>query len=109
MAADVCHCLGYKVSASGVRHVLNGLDSDERKTVDGRSLGIYDGTFGGNPNRTIISESGLYKLVLRAQKTRPEVEAFQQWVTRVVLPAIRKDGAYVAGEGGVREKVAPLD
>src|SRR3546814_17484975 len=67
-------------------------------TVDGRSLGLYDGTFGGNPNRTIISESVLYKLALRAQKTRPEVEAFQRWVTRVVLPAIRKDGAYISGE-----------
>jgi prophage antirepressor-like protein len=44
----------------------------------------------------LISESGLYKLVLRSDK--PEAKAFQDWVTRTVLPAVRKDGAYVAGE-----------
>lgn len=37
----------------------------------------------------IISESGLYKLVMRSDK--PEAKAFQDWVTKVVLPAIRKD------------------
>lgn len=41
----------------------------------------------------IFSESGLYKLVMRSD--RPEAQKFQDWVTRVVLPAIRKDGAYV--------------
>ncbi|MDZ4192496.1 MAG: BRO family protein, partial [Pseudomonas sp.] len=40
--------------------------------------------------------SGLYKLVVRSKK--PEARAFQDWVTRVILPAIRKDGAYVLGE-----------
>lgn len=47
-------------------------------------------------NVRIISESGLYRLIMRSDK--PEARAFQDWVTRVVLPAIRKDGMYVAGE-----------
>lgn len=47
-----------------------------------------------------ISESGLYKLVIRSDK--PEARDFQNLVTRVVIPAIRKDGAYIMGE----EKVA---
>jgi prophage antirepressor-like protein len=38
-----------------------------------------------------VSESGLYKLVMRSNK--PEAREFQNWVTREVLPAIRKDGA----------------
>lgn len=42
----------------------------------------------------IVSESGLYKLIMRSDK--PEARAFQDWVTRVVLPSIRKTGAYVA-------------
>ncbi|USQ73511.1 hypothetical protein NF552_05105 [Roseomonas mucosa] len=29
---------------------------------------------------------------------KPEARQFQEWVTRDVLPAIRKDGAYVMGE-----------
>jgi prophage antirepressor-like protein len=37
-----------------------------------------------------VSESGMYKLLLRSDK--PEAKAFQDWVTREVLPAIRKDG-----------------
>ncbi|MBU0563104.1 MAG: hypothetical protein KJ890_06170 [Gammaproteobacteria bacterium] len=48
----------------------------------------------------LISESGLYKLILRSDN--PQARLFQDWVTRDVLPAIRKDGAYVMGE----EKVA---
>ena len=44
----------------------------------------------------LVSESGLYKLIMRSYK--PEAKAFQNWVTQVVLPAIRKDGAYVMGE-----------
>lgn len=43
-----------------------------------------------------ITESGLYKLVMRSD--RPEAKDFQNWVTKVVLPAIRKDGGYVHGE-----------
>ena len=47
---------------------------------------------------TIIAESGLYKLVMRSDKS--EARKFQDWVTRDVLPAIRKNGAYVMGVKG---------
>ncbi len=49
----------------------------------------------GSPTN-VISESGLYKPVMRSDK--PEARQFQDWVTRVVLPAIRKDGGYIMGE-----------
>ncbi|XYD05295.1 BRO family protein [Methylorubrum populi] len=39
-----------------------------------------------------VSESGFFKLVLRSDK--PEALAFQEWVTREVLPAIRRSGGY---------------
>ncbi len=48
----------------------------------------------------MLSESGLYKLVMRSDK--PQAKRFQDWVTKDVLPAIRKDGGYIMGE----EKVA---
>ncbi|QRI63448.1 hypothetical protein JQ506_22000 [Shinella sp. PSBB067] len=38
----------------------------------------------------LISESGLYKLVMRSDK--PEARAFQDWVTKECLPSIRKHG-----------------
>ncbi|MGN7752864.1 BRO-N domain-containing protein [Sinorhizobium sp. 22678] len=44
----------------------------------------------------VLYESGLYKLVMRSDK--PEAKDFQNWITRVVLPAIRKDGGYIHGE-----------
>ncbi|EEW80532.1 LOW QUALITY PROTEIN: BRO family protein, partial [Brucella abortus bv. 4 str. 292] len=48
------------------------------------------------PSLLSVSESGLYKLIMRSRK--PEAKKFQNWVTQVVLPAIRKDGMYVRGE-----------
>ena len=39
-------------------------------------------------NITFISESGLYKLIMRSNKL--EAEIFSDWVTREVLPNLRK-------------------
>jgi len=36
----------------------------------------------------LVSESGLYRLVMRSDK--PEAVQFQTWVVQEVLPAIRK-------------------
>ena len=54
---------------------------------------------------TIITESGLYKLVMRSDK--PQAKEFQDWVTGTVLPAIRKDGAYIMGEEKVVTDTIP--
>ena len=40
----------------------------------------------GNREMTVISEPGLYSLILRSRK--PEAEAFKRWVTHEVLPSI---------------------
>lgn len=49
--------------------------------------------FSGSQYRiALISESGLYKLVMRSDKK--EAKQFQEWVTREVLPSIRKTGTY---------------
>ncbi|WP_280949118.1 BRO family protein [Pseudochrobactrum sp. B5] len=39
-----------------------------------------------------MSESGLNRLVMRSD--RSEARPFQNWVTREVLPTIRKTGSY---------------
>lgn len=41
---------------------------------------------------TIVSEAGLYRVVLRSDK--PGAEPFQRWVETEVLPAIRRTGTY---------------
>ena len=39
---------------------------------------------------SIVSESGLYALVLSSRK--PEAKAFKRWITHEVIPSIRKTG-----------------
>ncbi len=92
VAADVCKVLSFPVEKQASGRYLRNLKPDEKNTLN-LTQGIHRRA--GNPNVTIISESGLYKLVMRSNK--PEARAFQDWVTREVLPAIRKDGAYVMG------------
>lgn len=81
---DVCDAL----SISNSRDTADRLDSDEKNTV-----ALNDGT-AGNPNRTIINESGLYNVILRSDK--PEAKRFKKWVTSEVLPSIRKKGGYLS-------------
>ncbi|PLE73553.1 Bro-N domain-containing protein [Klebsiella pneumoniae] len=96
IALDVCHALGI----ANNRDALLKLDDDEKNTV-----ALTDGKR-GNPNTLIISESGLYTLILRCRDavtpgTIPY--RFRKWVTSEVLPQIRRTGRYV------REGLSPAD
>jgi len=88
VASDVCKALGY---ANTSKAIGDHLDDDEKDITTGY-------TPGGDQKLSIISESGLYALVLRSRK--PEARKFAKWVTREVLPAIRKTGTY-AVEGWI--------
>ena len=81
VAKDVCECLDIGNS----RDAVAALDEDE-KGVDSID------TPGGAQEMSIISEAGLYSLILRSRK--PEAKAFKRWITHEVLPAIRKTGGY---------------
>lgn len=88
VAKDLCDALGMDTS-KGVSHWLAGLDLDERDMA-------YQRDFCGLPNRgaRIVSESGMYAIVLKSRKA--EAKAFRKWVTSEVLPTIRKTGGYMA-------------
>lgn len=73
-------------AAAGKGDFYRTLRDDEKSKVERIDLGFPRG---GKP-MILLSESGLYKIVMRSDK--PEARAFQDWVTRDVLPAIRKDG-----------------
>lgn len=62
-------------------------DEDEFSTAE-----VID-SIGRRQQAYIISEPGLYRLVMRSRK--PEAKEFQRWVTHEVLPAIRKTGGYI--------------
>lgn len=70
-APDVLDCLGHSrnLSGSASRH-LRSLSDDERRLVSKSNVPTSDVTF---PNRgqTMLSECGLYKVILRAQRSNP--------------------------------------
>jgi prophage antirepressor-like protein len=69
------------IQRSGVGQYLGNLSSAEKKTVScGQmiSMGLVNGPGQVAGRTTLISESGLYKLIMRSDK--PEAKAFQDWV-----------------------------
>lgn len=46
-----------------------------------------------NAGENFLTESGVYKLIFKSKKE--EAEKFQDWVTDVVLPQVRKTGGYI--------------
>ncbi|MBW3096496.1 hypothetical protein KY465_04315 [Pseudohoeflea sp. DP4N28-3] len=78
VGSDVLHVLYGR--SSGITHIYNRLDADEKPKVKRVHLGMRQGK-----DASIVTESSLYKLVMRSDK--PEAPAFQDWVTREVLPA----------------------
>ncbi|WP_448955693.1 BRO-N domain-containing protein [Labrys neptuniae] len=93
---EVCRAIGYALKADG--KVNSSLAAKPLAAEEKGTCRIS--TPGGLQPSLIISESGLYKLIMRSDK--PVARQFQDWVTRTVLPSIRQDGAYITGE----EKVA---
>lgn len=88
VAKDVCEVLGLDLINSNAGHHIRNLDPSE--VVRGIIIPGIRGT-----GLVGISESGLYKLALKASgKGKPNVKAFQDHVTKEILPSIRKTGAY---------------
>ncbi|EBO9780726.1 BRO-like protein [Salmonella enterica subsp. enterica] len=94
-AKDVSDALGLRNS----RKAIAMLDDDEKGVTSSY-------TPGGMQAVNVISESGLYTLILRCRDavtpgTIPY--RFRKWVTGEVLPQIRRTGRYV------REELSPAD
>jgi anti-repressor protein len=85
VAKDICKIL----ELSDVSMSLQRLNS---KMKDTSSIC----TLGGNQEMSVVSESGVYKLVFTSRK--PEAEKFTDWLAEEVLPSIRKHGMYAKDE-----------
>lgn len=83
--SDVCKAL--EISNAG--NVKNRLSEKGIRSVD--TL-----TKGGTQALTYINESNLYKTIFQSRKE--SAEKFTEWVTGEVLPSIRKNGGYIAGQ-----------
>lgn len=92
VAADVCRAL----ELSNPTVSVGRLDDDERAKFN----------LGRQGEGTIVSEPGLYTLVLGSRK--PEAKAFKRWITHEVIPAIRKHGGYLTPEA-IEEAITSPD
>lgn len=99
VAKDVCSVLAIKQPV----RAIEPLDEDEVSKIH-----VID-SIGRRQQTYIISESGLYALVIRSNK--PEARKFRKWVTGEVLPAIRRNGQYQAVENALAapEKVPLIE
>lgn len=97
LAKDVCDIL----ELDNVTNALRNLDEDEKSNLTNCNVGGIatipglDTTNGGRAP-LIVSEAGLYSLILRSRK--PEAKQFKRWITHKVLPSIRKHGGYMTGQ-----------
>ena len=84
---DVAEALGYVKARNAIStHV----DEEDKKDA------LIQGDLGGSQKMTIINESGVYALIFGSKLE--SAKKFKHWVTSEVLPAIRKNGAYISEE-----------
>ena len=92
VAKDLCDTLGI---TNPSKAILN-LDDDEKMISTDSNLKL--GSAGnGAQSLALVSESGMYTLILRcrdAVKKGSVPHRFRKWVTSEVLPQIRKTGSY---------------
>jgi BRO family, N-terminal domain len=85
VASDLCAIL----ELADTRKSVASIKPKHRKKVPVLSKG-------GTQQTWVVSESGLYRLILRSNK--PDAERFQDWICDEVLPSIRKTGKYQIGQ-----------
>lgn len=85
---DVATILGYSNTRKAL---IDHVDDEDKK--DG--VTIRD-SMGRSQLAVVINESGMYSLILSSKL--PNAKKFKRWVTSEVLPAIRKEGAYITDD-----------
>ena len=89
VASDICKALDLSNPTMAVQR----LDEDERAKFN---LGhpMYE--------TNCVNEYGLYSLILASRKK--EAKDFKRWITHDVIPSIRKNGGYIAGQESLTDE-----
>lgn len=82
VASDICKALDLSNPTVAVQR----LDDDERSKFN----------LGRQGEASVVNEYGLYNLVLASRKQG--AKEFKRWITHEVIPSIRKNGGYIAGQ-----------
>lgn len=83
VAKDISENLGYAQTSN----MMKRIDAEDFKSS------VLDGM---NMKSLLINESGLYSAILGSKLD--SAKKFKRWVTSEVLPSIRGNGAYIAGQ-----------
>ena len=98
---DVATALGYK----DISHaILDHVEKEDR--VNSKTQGYFVPEF-GQRGTWLINESGLYSLVLSSQLE--SAKEFKRWVTKEILPSIRKNGYYSFNQNRTTDKQDEAD
>lgn len=87
---DVAEILGYANPNEAISDHVDEEDKLNSKTLSSFSANL------GQRGGWLINESGLYSLIMSSKL--PAAKKFKRWVTSEVLPSIRKNGGYIAGQ-----------
>ena len=82
--SDVAKALGYAIPHKAVQTHCKGV------------LKWNIPTSSGNQDVLFITEGDVYRLIMKSKL--PSAEKFEKWVMEEVLPSIRKNGGYIAGQ-----------
>lgn len=82
--SDVAKALGYAIPHKAVQTHCKGV------------LKWNIPTNSGNQDILFITEGDIYRLIMKSKL--PSAEKFERWVMEEVLPSIRKNGGYIAGQ-----------
>ena len=88
---DIAKALGYSIPCKAIREHV---DPEDRLSLECLTKGGLKRTPLKNEQKSAIfvNESGLYSLILQSKLESAKV--FKRWVTKDVLPSIRKTGRY---------------
>lgn len=92
VVADLCKAL----DLSNPTMVANRLSEDDLSTTE-----VTD-SLGRKQRMNVTNEGGMYEVVFMSRKQ--EAKRFKRWVTHEVLPAIRRDGGYIAARDETPEE-----
>lgn len=84
VATDVATALGYTNPRKAISDHCKGVTKRDTPTSSGVQQMSY------------INEGELYRLIMKSKL--PSAEKFEKWVMEEVLPSIRKNGGYIAGQ-----------
>ena len=86
---EVSRILDYSAN----KNLLERLDEDEKLVLNyEESVAVLNGYDINSRGIQLLTESGLYSAILGSKKN--EAKEFKKWVTKDVLPTIRKTGSY---------------